>query len=98
VVNLVGVEPAEILGQALAGLAARQRKQGIRPGGAVSVAVTPSCGRLSVTVSEGRTSSTLSSPTARCTVPSIRLASQPARMSSAGSVFRPDTSAEVTSS
>ncbi|CKR31748.1 Uncharacterised protein [Mycobacterium tuberculosis] len=54
----------------------------------------PSWGRLSTMVSLLRTSSTLSSPTARRTGPSIRLASQPARTSSAGSVFKPDTSAD----
>ena len=60
----------------------------------VSVAVTPFCGRLSVMVSLARTNSTFSSPTARCTGPSIRLASQPARMSSAGSALRPETTAD----
>ncbi|EUA08990.1 hypothetical protein I553_10047 [Mycobacterium xenopi 4042] len=37
----------------------------------------------------------MSSPTARRTGPSILLASQPARTSSAGSVFNPETSAQV---
>ncbi len=60
----------------------------------LSVAVRPSCGRLNTMVSLLRASSTLSSPTARRTGPSMRLASQPARTSSAGSVFKPDTSAD----
>jgi hypothetical protein len=95
VIDLVGIEPAQVLGQAFLG---PLRANGIRASGLavrVSVAVTPSCGRLSVTVSLGRTSSTFNSPTARCTGPSIRVASQPARTSSAGSPLSPDTSAEL---
>ena len=61
----------------------------------VSVAVTPFCGRFRVMVSLLLTRSTFSSPTARCTGPSILAASQPARTSSDGSSLRPDTSAEV---
>ena len=64
----------------------------------VKVAVDPSCGRLSVILWLGWVSSTLRSPISRRTGPSMRLASHPARMSSAGSSLRPETSAALTSS
>ena len=80
---------------------ASRRANGISESGLavrLIVAVTPVCGLRKVMVSLLRISSTFKSPTARCTGPSIRAASQPARTSSDGSSRSPDTTAEVTGS
>lgn len=93
-VNLVGIQAAQVFGEALAGFLRANGSSASGRDVRLSVAVLPSCGRLNTMVSLLRVNSILSSPTALRTGPSIRLASHPARTSSAGSVARPDTSAD----
>ena len=94
-VDLVRVESAQILSQALAGLPARKRKLGIGPTGMAQGRGAPvlwarQCDRLAGLDELDLEFAYLAPDRA-----AMRLASQPARMSSAGSSLSPDTTADV---